>query len=100
MGIRSRLQADLKKLSDFEKKLRTLTKDLDVNVESVTKHIRKTRAQVEKKVQTLLEAEAKKLNKRVNVFLNKVLSKAKTKTKKKSSTRKKRTAPKTTETSA
>lgn len=98
MGIRSKIQADLKKLSDFEKKLRSLTKDLDINVESVTKQIRKTRTQVEKKVQTLLESEAKKLNKRVNTFLNKVLSTTQSKKKKKTQTRKKRTAPKTTET--
>lgn len=98
MGIRSKIQADLKKLSEFEKKLRSLTKDLDINVESVTKQIRKTRTQVEKRVQTLLENEAKKLNKRVNTFLSKVLSTTQSKKKKKNPTRKKRTAPKTTET--
>ncbi|NBX92596.1 MAG: hypothetical protein EBQ85_05110 [Proteobacteria bacterium] len=100
-------------LSQHEKKVRAFVKDVDLKgrkakeksrkqVDAVAKQIRRTRKEIEGRVKHLVELESEKLNKRVNQFLNKLLSAAQAekktkKPRKRKATRKKSSAAQSTE---
>lgn len=95
MGLRTRLKIDLdqvfKQISTYEKRLRQAQATSKKQVEAITHQIQKKRLEVEKQVQALVEKEGKKLNARVNTFLNSLLSAANEKKKPKRKPRKRKT---------
>ena len=105
MSLKNRLKIDLEKLSAYEKKLRAFAKEVDTKsrearklgkkeFEKVTSQVQKKRAELEKTIQYVVENERKKINARINDFLNRILSastptkKPKKRARRKSATRK------------
>jgi len=85
MSLKNRLKVDFQKLSDYEKKLRLFAKEVDLKSQEArklgkkefdkfTKQVLKKREELEDKVQSVVEAERKKINARINDFLNRLLS--------------------------